>query len=379
VDRAITSHDSWYIECTPGYTPTRGSSSSSRVLSRVTFVARHFAPSRPRLRPRRSRSIVHSCPVASSFVGHALDRETRPRAGGTNDRHGHGRATAGTVKGRFRPRATTATTTTRGVQTTPSPSPSARVVSRVPRFLHSLIRSRDSSDRPTGRGENAVRPLPPLGAPSVARVGRARRPARSRRRLASTGVARTAPTATTLAPRANRRRDPRIVASPPLLFLFLYFVAAASRCLFPSPSTTRARPGEGTRRRRRRSHRRRRRRDRSVERRRARVDSAPSTRDVVVASRGGLCTRGCGERAGGDSRDEKFAATGRRFESTSAKASVKARRAGNDTSVHGGCGLVSRHVGTVACDAMSPTGETNRRGPREKTKEWERRRVSSSR
>jgi len=55
-------------------------------------------------------------------------------------------------------------------------------------------------------------------------------------------------------------------------------------CLFPSPSTTRARLDERTRRR---SHRRRRR-NRSVERRRARVDFAPSTRDVVVASRGAL-------------------------------------------------------------------------------------------
>jgi hypothetical protein len=56
------------------------------------------------------RSIVHSCPVSSSFVGHALDRETRARV--------ERRATAGAMKGRFRPRATataTTTTTTRGV------------------------------------------------------------------------------------------------------------------------------------------------------------------------------------------------------------------------------------------------------------------------
>ena len=54
------------------------------------------------------RSIVHSCPVSSSFVGHALDRETRARV--------ERRATAGAMKRRFRPRATaTTTTTTRGV------------------------------------------------------------------------------------------------------------------------------------------------------------------------------------------------------------------------------------------------------------------------
>jgi len=82
------------------------------VLSRRVRRAllRSFAPSR--LRPRRSRaidrSIVHSCPVSSSFVGHALDRETRARV--------ERRATAGAMKRRFRPRATaTATTTTRGV------------------------------------------------------------------------------------------------------------------------------------------------------------------------------------------------------------------------------------------------------------------------
>ena len=96
------SHHSYYTECTPGYTPKRGSSSSSRVA----FVARSFAftPSTFAI----DRSLVHSCPVSSSFVGHALDRETRARAGNR-------RATAGAMKGRFRPRATaTATTTTRG-------------------------------------------------------------------------------------------------------------------------------------------------------------------------------------------------------------------------------------------------------------------------
>jgi hypothetical protein len=57
---------------------------------------------------------------------------------------------------------------------------------------------------------------------------------------------------------------------------------------------------------------------RSVERRGARVDSTQSSRP---SSWGRLCARG-GER-GGDSEDERFAATGRRFESTNAKANER--------------------------------------------------------
>jgi len=148
-------------------------------------------------------------------------------------------------------------------------------------FTRSFIHSRDSSDRPTDRLKARSTP----SRRSVlrrSRVGRARRPARSRRRHAS------------FAPHRPRRpsRLARIVGThesslappPPFSLCFVLISAAASRCLFPSPSTTRARLDERTRRR---SHRRRRR-DRSVERRRARVDFAPSTRDVAVASRGAL-------------------------------------------------------------------------------------------
>ena len=82
---------------------------------------------------------------------------------------------------------------------------------------------------------------------------------------------------------------------------------------------------------------------------------------------------------GGDSRDEKFAATGRRFEWTDAKASVKARRAGDDTSARAvGVDLVSRRVVAVAGDVAQTRRRTVAR-PREKTKEWERRGIRSSR
>ena len=63
------------------------------------------------------------------------------------------------------------------------------------------------------------------------------------------------------------------------------------------------------------------------------------------------------------SRDEKFAATGRRFEWTDAKASVKARRAGDDTSARAvGVDLVSRRVVAVAGDVVADE-ETNRGAP----------------
>ena len=66
---------------------------------------------------------------------------------------------------------------------------------------------------------------------------------------------------------------------------------------------------------------------------------------------------------GGDSRDEKFEATGRRFEWTDAKASVKARRAGDDTSARAvGVDLVSRRVVAVAGDVVADE-ETNRGAP----------------
>jgi hypothetical protein len=72
---------------------------------------------------------------------------------------------------------------------------------------------------------------------------------------------------------------------------------------------------------------------------------------------------------GGDSRDETFAATGRRFEWTSAKTSVKARRVGDDTSARAvGVDLVARHVVTVACVVARTRRRTVSR-PREKTTE----------
>jgi hypothetical protein len=89
----------------------------------------------------------------------------------------------------------------------------------------------------------------------------------------------------------------------------------------------------------------------------ARASTSRRRRGTSSSPRGGLCARG------GDSRDEKFAATGRRFEWTDAKASVKARRAGDDTSARAvGVDLVSRRVVAVAGDVVADE-ETNRGAP----------------
>ena len=152
------SHHSYYTECTPGYTPKRGSSSSSRVA----FVARSFARSLLRVyaldvRARSiDRSIVHSCPVSSSFVGHALDRETRPPAGGTTrDRGGD----EGTVPS-SRDGDGDDDDAWCGVRTTSSPSTSARVVSRTRRLVVSTLtstRTRDGRLRVTSQRVEFVR------------------------------------------------------------------------------------------------------------------------------------------------------------------------------------------------------------------------------
>jgi hypothetical protein len=140
------SHHSYYTECTQGYTPKRGSSSSSRVA----FVARSFAFTPSTFAIDRS--------IDRSFVPR-LVVVRRPRAGPRNPRAG------GTTRDRGGDEGTVPSSRDGdgddddddawcGVRTTSSPSTSARVVSRTRRLVVSTLtstRTRDGRLRVTSR------------------------------------------------------------------------------------------------------------------------------------------------------------------------------------------------------------------------------------
>ena len=142
-------HHSYYIECTPGYTPKRGSSSSSRVA----FVARSFAFTPSTFAIDRS--------IDRSFVPR-LVVVRRPRAGPRNPRAG------GTTRDRGGDEGTVPSSRDGdddddawcGVRTTSSPSTSARVVSRTRRLVVSTLtstRTRDGRLRVTSQRVEFVR------------------------------------------------------------------------------------------------------------------------------------------------------------------------------------------------------------------------------